>query len=94
MAELLRQPTPEPFYAMAWYQCDHLGAPMELTGDDGENLPRAVQDLGFCGGDTERQGEVGEYWNFEMGCNITATDTMTLGRVDLHAKPLKACKEV
>ncbi|CAI3802040.1 hypothetical protein GLGCALEP_02888 [Pseudomonas sp. MM221] len=30
------KPTPKPFDALAWYQCDHLGTPMELTGEDGE----------------------------------------------------------
>ncbi|MFJ4456724.1 polymorphic toxin type 47 domain-containing protein, partial [Pseudomonas sp. NPDC089392] len=30
------KPVPKPFAAFAWYQCDHLGTPMELTGEDGE----------------------------------------------------------
>ncbi|MFJ4458451.1 RHS repeat-associated core domain-containing protein, partial [Pseudomonas sp. NPDC089392] len=30
------KPVPKPFDALAWYQCDHLGTPMELTGEDGE----------------------------------------------------------
>ncbi|MFJ4458452.1 RHS repeat domain-containing protein [Pseudomonas sp. NPDC089392] len=30
------KPVPKPFDASAWYQCDHLGTPMELTGEDGE----------------------------------------------------------
>ncbi|MFK0314454.1 RHS repeat-associated core domain-containing protein, partial [Pseudomonas sp. NPDC090233] len=29
------KPTPKPFDAFAWYQCDHLGTPMELTDEDG-----------------------------------------------------------
>ncbi|WP_274080621.1 RHS repeat domain-containing protein [Pseudomonas kurunegalensis] len=32
----LHKPKPKPFGALAWYQCDHLGTPMELTGEDGE----------------------------------------------------------
>jgi RHS repeat-associated protein len=27
--------TPQPFEAIAWYQCDHLGTPMELTDEQG-----------------------------------------------------------
>ena len=30
------QPVAKPFNAMAWYQCDHLGTPMELTDQRGE----------------------------------------------------------
>ena len=30
------QPVEKPFNAMAWYQCDHLGTPMELTAQRGE----------------------------------------------------------
>ncbi|QVM98884.1 RHS domain-containing protein [Pseudomonas sp. SORT22] len=29
-------PAPAPFDAFAWYQCDHLGTPMELTDEQGE----------------------------------------------------------
>ncbi|WP_236223328.1 RHS repeat-associated core domain-containing protein, partial [Pseudomonas asiatica] len=32
----LHKPMPKAFDAMAWYQCDQLGTPMELTGEDGE----------------------------------------------------------
>nr|WP_286184700.1 RHS domain-containing protein [Pantoea sp. Cy-639] len=27
---------PQPIDAIAWYQCDHLGTPMELTDHNGE----------------------------------------------------------
>ncbi|WP_309475652.1 RHS repeat-associated core domain-containing protein [Pseudomonas sp. B21-032] len=30
------KPAPTPFDAFAWYQCDHLGTPMELTDEQGE----------------------------------------------------------
>ena len=30
------QPVAKPFNAIAWYQCDHLGTPMELTDQRGE----------------------------------------------------------
>ncbi|MFJ2545086.1 RHS repeat domain-containing protein [Pseudomonas sp. NPDC087612] len=30
------KPAPAPFDAFAWYQCDHLGTPMELTDEQGE----------------------------------------------------------
>jgi RHS repeat-associated protein len=29
------QPTAQPFDAVAWYQCDHLGTPLELTDENG-----------------------------------------------------------
>lgn len=29
-------PEAQPFDALAWYQCDHLGTPLELTDQDGE----------------------------------------------------------
>ncbi|WP_445262666.1 RHS repeat-associated core domain-containing protein [Pseudomonas sp. EL_65y_Pfl2_R96] len=29
-------PVPQPFDAIAWYQCDHLGTPQELTDQQGE----------------------------------------------------------
>nr|WP_276554525.1 RHS repeat-associated core domain-containing protein [Pseudomonas peradeniyensis] len=36
------EPTATPFAALAWYQCDHLGTPMELTDENGQIAWRGV----------------------------------------------------
>jgi RHS repeat-associated protein len=72
------KPTPKPFDALAWYQCDHLGTPMELTGEDGEIAWRGTYKAWGLpeetGSDKAKWADIrnplrfqGQYWDVETG---------------------------
>jgi RHS repeat-associated protein len=72
------KPTPKPFDALAWYQCDHLGTPMELTGEDGEIAWRGTYKAWGLAEETRsdkaKWADIrnplrfqGQYWDVETG---------------------------
>ncbi|BAN54157.1 hypothetical protein PP4_23040 [Pseudomonas putida NBRC 14164] len=72
------KPTPKPLDALAWYQCDHLGTPMELTGEDGEIAWRGTYKAWGLpeetGSDKAKWADIrnplrfqGQYWDVETG---------------------------
>ena len=72
------KPTPKPFDALAWYQCDHLGTPMDLTGEDGEIAWRGTYKAWGLAEETRsdkaKWADIrnplrfqGQYWDVETG---------------------------
>jgi hypothetical protein len=85
-------PVPQPFDAVAWYQCDHLGTPQELTDQQGEMAWSAQykvwgQAIEQRSSSAQRQG-LNNPIRFKasitimrLGCITTAIGTTTLASV-------------